>query len=99
MTIDRVTPDTPGIEPPQRSAQLVRWKGVTKLDLQPEVVLNAALATNLKCVVVLGYDDAGEEYFASSMADGADCLWLLERMKHRLLTIQPPTTAQGGTTP
>lgn len=38
------------------------------------------------CIVVLGYDPAGEEYFASSIADGADVIWLLERLKLKLLT-------------
>jgi hypothetical protein len=69
--------------PPQRSAQLLRWRGITRRDLDPGVVLDAA--RHLECVVVLGYDADGEEYFASSIADGADVLWLLERLKRKLL--------------
>jgi len=39
----------------------------------------------LKSVLVIGYDEAGEEYFASSIADGGDVLWLLERCKQELM--------------
>jgi hypothetical protein len=74
----------------ERTAQIIRFDGLTKLDVQAHDVLGSALAANLKCAVVLGYDEDGEEYFASSMADGADVLWLLERLKLRLLTVEPP---------
>ena len=33
----------------------------------------------------MGYTETGEEYFASSIADGGDVLWLMERMKAALL--------------
>ena len=71
-------------EPPL-TAQLIRWRGVTRLDIPVERVLDEARAAGLKCTVVLGYDSEGEEYFASSIADGADVLWLLERLKLQLL--------------
>lgn len=77
----------PAQEPPQRQAQVLRFGGVTKLDLQPELVLQGALDEGLKCAVVLGYAADGCEYFASSMADGADVLWLLERLKLKLLSM------------
>ncbi|MGH8674175.1 MAG: hypothetical protein ACREVG_07690 [Burkholderiales bacterium] len=66
-----------------RLAQVARFNGVTKLDLEASVVL--ANAPKLTAVVILGYDGNGDEYFASSLADGADVLWLLERLKLRLL--------------
>lgn len=71
---------------PVRTAQLLRWHGITRLDLPPERILDAAQADDLRCVVVLGYKADGSEYFASSLADGADVLWLLERLKLQLLT-------------
>lgn len=39
-----------------------------------------------KVECAIGYDADGAEYFASSIADGADVLWLLERLKQQLLT-------------
>ena len=77
--------------PPQRTAQVIRLGAVTRHDIPAEVVLEAARAAGMRCVVVAGYDADGEEYFASSIADGADVLWLLERMKLNLLTITTET--------
>lgn len=67
--------------------EVVRLKCVTTLDLDPDVVLEEAVGC-LKGVVIMGYlkeDDT--EYFASSIADGSDILWLMERMKNQLLKI------------
>ncbi len=58
---------------------------ITSLDIPAERVLNSALAKELDRVVVMGYDKDGAEYFASSMADGADVVWLAERIKKKLL--------------
>lgn len=73
---------------PERTGQVIRFRGITRHDLPTEDVLDGAKAQDLKVAVVLGYDLEGEEYFASSIADGADVLWLLERLKLRLLTTQ-----------
>ena len=59
---------------------------VTRLDMDPVQVLAAAAERGLNAVVVVGYDTDGEEYFASSVADGADALWLLERCKKALIS-------------
>lgn len=58
---------------------------ITKLDIPADRVLNAALDAGLTGVVVLGWDADENEYFASSIADGADVLWLMERLKKQLL--------------
>lgn len=71
---------------PERTAQVIRWQGVTKHDLPVDRILEAAAAAELRCVVVMGYAPDGSEYFASSIADGADVLWLAERLKLKLLT-------------
>ena len=76
----------PAQQAPQRTAQVLRFHGITKLDLPVDRVIDSAMDAGLRCVVVLGYDSDGKEYFASSIADGADVLWLLERLKLRLLT-------------
>lgn len=67
------------------TADIVILPVITSLDLPPERMLTAALAANLKEVVILGYDKDGQEYFASSIADGGDVLWHLERAKLKLL--------------
>lgn len=60
---------------------------VTRLDIPAERVLKAALEHGLESVVICGHDKDGNEYFASSLADGADALWILERCKKKLLEI------------
>ncbi len=57
----------------------------TRLDVPAERVLNAALKADLKSIIIAGYDSDGGEYFASSLADGGDALWLMERFKMALL--------------
>jgi hypothetical protein len=56
----------------------------TTLDIPPDRVLESAIGT-LDGVVLLGYDKDGGEYFASSYGDDRTVLWLLEKLKARLL--------------
>jgi len=65
--------------------------GVTKLDIPADQVLEGAKG-KLDKVIVIGWtkgaegDEYGEdEFFACSMADGGDALWLIERFKKALL--------------
>lgn len=60
-------------------------QNVTRLDIPADRVLEAAGAAELTSVVVLGYTPDGQEYFASSIADGGSVLWLMERLKKQLL--------------
>lgn len=60
---------------------------ITRLDLDPERVLQAALDEGMTGVVVIGFDADGDEYFASSYANGADVLWLMKRCEKRLLDV------------
>ena len=57
---------------------------ITTLDLDAERVLEGAINSTLQSCIVLGYDADGEFYFASTMADGGDALWLLEMAKLNL---------------
>ena len=66
---------------------VVNFPGITTLDMDPERILEGARKANLSDIVILGYDQAGDEWFASSVADGAEVLWLLERLKLQLLRI------------
>ena len=68
------------------SANIINFPGITYLDLPADRILEGA-AGQLERVIVIGYTPDGDEYFASSIADGADCVWLLERMKLKLLRI------------
>ena len=67
--------------------EVVLMGGVTRLDLPPERVLEAAITVGLTDAIVIGWDKEGELYFASSIAGGADVLWLLEKAKKELLDI------------
>lgn len=66
---------------------VVMYRGVTKLDLNPERVLRAALDASLKDAVIIGFDEDGDFYFASSKADGGLVIYLLEMAKKKLLEI------------
>ena len=59
---------------------------VTKLDLPVDTILESA-KEQLDGVLLLGYDNDGEFYFASTYADGGDVLWLLANCKKQLLEI------------
>ena len=58
---------------------------ITRLDLPAEQVLEAAKEQGLAGVVLLGYREDGEQYFASTYADGGAVLWLLEMCRKQLL--------------
>ena len=53
----------------------------TTLDTPSEKVLQGAIDANATDVIVIGRNDKGALYFASSKADGAEVLWLMECAK------------------
>lgn len=59
---------------------------VTTLELDPDLVLREAVG-KFEQVIVIGYDKNGEECCVSSIADGAEMLWLLARYQKKLLEI------------
>lgn len=69
------------------SDNVVPWNGITKLDTDPQQVVERAAEAGLTGVVIIGFDADGGEYFASSYADGADVVWHLERAKFKLMVI------------
>lgn len=69
------------------SDKIVEFPGITRLDLPVDRVLEGG-KDQLESVVIIGYDNNGEEYFASTIASGPEVLWLLERCKQRLLTVE-----------
>jgi hypothetical protein len=66
------------------TAKILEFTGITRLDLDPDRILEGAKG-KLQGVIVIGFDQEGEFYGATSYADGGDALWLLELCKLRLL--------------
>lgn len=66
-------------------AKVIYLNNETRLDLPASRVLESALSADLSSVVIMGYDADGQEYMASSLASGPEVLWLLERLRKRLL--------------
>lgn len=65
--------------------EVVIFHGITVLDLDPDRTLRAAEGV-LEHVVIIGRTKDGYEYFSSSVADGGDALWMMERAKKALLS-------------
>ena len=60
---------------------------ITSIDIPAERVIDAAKEASLTKVVIIGYDADGREYFASSVADGGEVVWLMERAKYKMMEI------------
>lgn len=60
---------------------------ITRLDVPVSRVIETASSSNLESVFIAGCDEGGNYFFASSMANGAEAVWLLEMAKKRLLDI------------
>ncbi len=60
---------------------------LTRLDIPVERVFEAVRHHVSGGVVVIGWDNDGELYFASSIADGGEVLWLIEKAKISLLEV------------
>ena len=69
---------------------IVNFPGVTCFDLPADQVLENALG-KLERAIVIGYTSDGEEFFSSSIADGGEVVWLIERMKLQLLRVVDET--------
>ena len=60
---------------------------ITSLDIPPARVIAAAAERRLKDCVIVGHDEDGELYFASSVGDGGAVLWMFEKAKLLLLGV------------
>jgi hypothetical protein len=72
----------------EKMAEIIPLGNITKLDRPTDVVLDQCKGHCSEGVVVMGFDDEGDFYFASSIADGGSVIWLLEQAKKRLLEIK-----------
>jgi len=64
--------------------KIIPLNTITTLDIPVDRIIDAA-KDELDSVIVIGWDKHEEFYFASSLADGGDCLWLLEMAKKKLM--------------
>ncbi|MBB5347283.1 hypothetical protein JWG42_16595 [Desulfoprunum benzoelyticum] len=60
--------------------------GITSPEVSVDQVLEAAIG-ELEEVVIIGTHKDGKEYFASSIADGPNVNWMLDRAKKALIEI------------
>lgn len=58
---------------------------VTRLDIPAETILTRSIDEDLQSAIVIGRTQDGDIYFASSMPDGPEVLWLIEKIKATLL--------------
>lgn len=65
--------------------------------IDPSRILWAALKANVAELVVVGRDQGGRLYFASSQADGRETAYLLQRAQHRLMTMVDAIDAESAT--
>jgi hypothetical protein len=61
---------------------------VTRLALEPDRLLREAIGDDLEGVVIIGRRRDGRRYFASSISDGGDVVWLMERAKLQLFVAE-----------
>lgn len=66
-------------------SNVVTLNAPTKLDIPVDRVLDGAKDADLDGLFIVGRTKDGELYFASSIADGGDVLWLWEIAKSRLM--------------
>ena len=67
------------------TAEVVFLNVDTTLPVPCERVLNAAISSDLKRVIVLGVDHDNRPYFAASHGDNGDNLILVEQFKDELM--------------
>ena len=70
----------------QSKATIIPLGNVTRLDIPADRVLEGAMG-KLDGVIIIGKQDDGEYYFASSIASGGTVLWMMEKMKIQLMGI------------
>lgn len=69
-----------------RDFKIASINGITRFDIDADNAL-FDLIGGLKSFVLCGYNHQGDEVFQSTVADGADALWIMERCKLKLLNI------------
>lgn len=73
--------------PARPKALVIPLNNVTRLDLPADRILSAAMG-QLDSVLIMGCQPDGEYYFASSVADGGTVLWMMEKLKLKLMGLE-----------
>ena len=66
-------------------ADVVDFGGTTKLDINPQRIIEGLEGQNFTHILVLGWIDDDEHYFASNTGKKGELLLLIEEFKHRLI--------------
>ena len=80
---------------PQPGAKVEVFNGITRMDMNPDRVLAAAMG-EMQDVVVIGWDRLGAFYIGSSHASGPDLLWLLEKARAALMAPMTDSVSESG---
>jgi len=67
------------------TAEIIDFASGVKTDAAPVDIVRQAGEAQLKSMVVLGETQDGQFYFASSIMDAAEILWLMENARAFLL--------------
>ena len=67
-------------------ADIIQLDQPTQAGVEPAQILRGAIAANLADVLVIGWTAGGELYAASSTADATEHVWLMESLKHAILS-------------
>lgn len=87
LGILRAVASTQDAPEPRGVSNVIPLGNITRLDLPTDRILEEAKGHCADGVIVLGFDDDGTPYFASSIADGGTVVWLLELAKFELFAI------------
>jgi hypothetical protein len=75
--------------------EVVEANFITSLEIPADRIINKSAEWGLKQVVIVGFDEDGEMYFASSMADTGDVLYWLEKAKWELFKTEDRLVEEG----
>ena len=67
--------------------EVVELNVITKLPIDPKRILSKASEHSFERVLIIGVEEDGSFYFASSEPDGGCVLWDMERARHLLMKI------------
>lgn len=71
--------------PQEKEDNVVEFSGETRHEIPADKVLTAALG-KLSTALVIGWDEEGGYYFASTTGHGGEIVWLLEVTKKALMS-------------
>ena len=87
--MDKPNPHIPGgtADIPKKKATVIPLNNVTRLDIPADRVLQGCMG-ELEDVVIMGKQPDGKYYFASSVADGGTVLWMMEKLRLKLMGVE-----------